>query len=115
MHLLKENIERKLNHTLEDRRSRRFVKPLEADERINECFEFDLGHYPLTPWINNNSDDKLVKSMKKYTFFLPPKPSAEIFVVSSGECSPMFEFSPILEPQLLRDSGLRIEDFEACI
>ena len=92
MHLLKENIEKKLSKTLEERRTMGpYAKPIEADEGLNECFDFDLGHYPLTLWLNK-SDDKLVQDMRKYTFVLPPKPSSDIFVVTTGECSSQFEF-----------------------
>jgi hypothetical protein len=115
MHILKENIEKKLSITLEERRTRGpFAKPLEADEKLNECFDFDMGHYPMTLWLNN-SDDKLVQDMRKYTFFLPPKPSKDLFAVTAGECSTEFEFQPIVEPQLLRDSAVKIEEFEGCI
>ena len=89
--------------------------PIESDERISECFEFDLGHYPLTPWLNK-SDDPLLKDLKRYNFFLPPKVKKdELFIVSLGECSPLFEFHPLQEPALLSKSGLLIDDFEACI
>ncbi len=58
--------------------------PIETDEGLNECFDFDLGHYPLTPWLNNSpKDDKLLNNLRKYTFFLPPKPkNDDLFVVT---------------------------------
>jgi hypothetical protein len=74
-----------------------------------------LGHYPLTPWLNN-SDDPLLKDLKRYNFFLPPKANKEeLFIVSMGECSPLYEFHPVQEPALLTKSGLLIDDFEACL
>lgn len=95
MHILKENIEKKLTYTLEARKTQQFNMPIEADERISECFEFDLGHYPLTPWLNK-SDDPLLRDLKRYNFFLPPKANKdELFIVSMGECSPLYEFHPL--------------------
>ena len=58
MHILKENMEKKLTQTLELRKTQvGFLRPLENDERLQECFDFDLGHYPLTPWLNKGGSD----------------------------------------------------------
>ena len=58
----------------------------------------------------------MLKDLKRYNFFLPPKANKEeLFIVSMGECSPLYEFHPIQEPPLLSKSGLLIEDFEACL
>jgi positive regulator of sigma E activity len=55
--------------------------------------------------------------MKRYDFFLPPKPNGpdNVFVVAYGECSANFEFRPNLEPKLLSRSKLPIDEFEKCI
>ena len=70
---LKENIEKKFTKTLELRSTQVFKKPIENDERLAECFEFDIGHYPLTPWLNKSNDAKM-KEIKSLNFFMPPKP-----------------------------------------
>jgi hypothetical protein len=67
-------MEKKFTCTLEMRKTQSFKKPLENDERLSECFEFDLGAYPLTPWLNNDYNDKALAEMKSFSYFLPPKP-----------------------------------------
>lgn len=55
------------------RKTQYFKKPLESDEQLTQCFEFDLGHYPLSPWLNTTMGDPKVDELKRFTFFLPPK------------------------------------------
>jgi hypothetical protein len=54
---LQGNIEVKFTETLEHRKTQAIKKPLESDERLSQCFEFDLGQYPLTPWLNKQEND----------------------------------------------------------
>ena len=114
---MKESIEKKFTRTLEIRKTSHFKKPLESNEALTQCFEFDVGHYPLSPWLNRHTNDPKLEEMKKFSFFLPPKSTGldDIFVVSYGECSTHFEFRPHLEPKLLSQSSISMDEFEGCI
>lgn len=103
--------------TLQFRKTLNVKKPIDSDEALTSCFDFDLGPYPLTPWLNEKTNDQRLRDLKRFNFFLPPKPNGRenIFVVTYGECSPNFEFRPSLEPKLLSRSKLSIDEFERCI
>lgn len=116
LQILKDNIEKSFTSTLEDRKTQASRMPLENDERLTQCFEFDLGPYPLTPWFNKTLDDYRLEQLRAIKYFMPPKAGKEnVFSIGYAECSSSLEFKPVVEPPLLSRSGLAIEDFEESI
>jgi hypothetical protein len=58
-------------------------------ETFKDQLGLDLGHYPLTPWLNKEgTEDK-----RKVQYFMPPRPREDLFSVRQGECSSDFIIS----------------------
>ena len=59
---------------------------------------FELGNYPMKPWINSKDNpdqtNYRVDQVKLQTFFLPPRPKDDLFVVKYAVHEPKLEVTP---------------------
>lgn len=54
-----------------------------------------------------------IEEVKNLTFFLPPKPREDLFVLRYGECSSFFELDQYIKNSpLLVNSGMSVDEFE---
>lgn len=84
---LGKNIDKQIVNRFERNRSTDKSFPIQ-DPSENNSMIFDLGHYPLLPWLNpiqeNNPRDL---ELRKFDFFLPPRDRDDLFSVMCAECS----------------------------
>ena len=93
-----QSLERNLLSKIQTKRSSaelRKSKSSDLSSQSSRALHLDLGHYPLSPWLNqvdNNSQYATMKldQAKKYDSFNPPRAREDLLVIQQAECSSNF-------------------------
>ncbi|CDW86046.1 UNKNOWN [Stylonychia lemnae] len=90
------NIEKSFIQQFDRQNLNRIPFEMSSYEPQDNCFMLDLGHYPLTPFLNPkvaNEKNENTKQLRKFDFFYPPQDRDDLIVVLHKECSSQFALS----------------------